>query len=102
MIFQRAYLLWKQLFRFSGKLIIQCKYFNWLREFAKFYMGVTFRKKKLRVGLFVPAFFLFNNHGFKPVAIEKEKELHCNPSRKTNKQNQDLINKKCISNENSI
>jgi hypothetical protein len=27
------------------------------------------------------------------VAIEKEKELHCNPSRKTNKHNQDLINK---------
>ena len=27
------------------------------------------------------------------MAIEKEKELHCNPSRKTNKHKQDLINK---------
>jgi hypothetical protein len=26
-----------------------------------------------RVGLYVPAFFIFNCHGFKPVAIENKK-----------------------------
>jgi hypothetical protein len=42
--------------------------------------------KKLRVGLSVPAFF-YPKKGMK-------KELHCNPSRKTNHFYQNLINKK--------
>jgi hypothetical protein len=50
---------------------------------GRYYLGVTLRKK-LRVGLSVPAFFLFNCQRFKPLAIEKKKELHCNPSREPN------------------
>lgn len=55
-------------------------------------MGVTLRdpslegelaKQKLRVGLYVPAFFSINCHWFNPMAIDSKKELHCHPSRKS-------------------
>jgi hypothetical protein len=54
--------------------------FNLKSAICNLNLGVPLREK-LRVVLYVPAFFLFNCLGFKPEAIEKKKELHCHHSR---------------------